>query len=134
MGQLINNYPITVVDNEAGLEHLSRRTTRRADVLLLVSDSSLRGLQAVKRIADLVSELKIEIGKMGLVVNRLLGDLSPEFTRQIAEMGFPLLAAIPHDPVLSALDGQGQPLVNLPPDAAAAIKVSELTAGLRGEA
>jgi len=126
MGQLASNYPIVVIDNEAGLEHLSRRTTRKADLLLLISDSSLRGLQAAKRIVELVQELKIEIGQMGLIVNRLIDQLSPEFTRQLGELGVPLWAAIPHDPILSALDGRGQPLVNLPVDAPAAVKTSEL--------
>ena len=126
MGQLASNYPIVVIDNEAGLEHLSRRTTRKADLLLLISDSSLRGLQAAKRITELVQELKIEIGQLGLIVNRLIDPLSPEFTRQLDELGVPLLATIPYDSSLSTLDGQGQPLVNLPVDAPAAVETSEL--------
>ena len=71
MEKLIKDYDYIVIDNEAGLEHLSRRTTRQADVLLAVSDATPVGLKAVKRIAELVRELNIKTKKKLLLVNRM---------------------------------------------------------------
>ncbi len=70
IGKLTSDYEYVIIDNEAGLEHLSRRTTRSADVLLVVSDATTVGLKAAKRIADIVRELDIKTGAQFLVINR----------------------------------------------------------------
>lgn len=124
--RLSRNYPLLVLDNEAGLEHLSRRTTRSADLLLLVSDSSLRGLKAVGRVLELVKELKLDIKKTGLIVNRTVGELSPQFTDYIAEQGLNLWGIIPHDEAILNLDAEGTPLMNIPSDTPATQVVSQL--------
>ena len=72
--RLSDAYDYVVIDNEAGLEHLSRRTTRDVDLLLLVSDPSLRGIIAAGRVAELVDELKTAVGAVYLIVNRVNGD------------------------------------------------------------
>lgn len=82
--KLIKEYDYIVVDNEAGLEHLSRRTTRSADVLLAVSDASVVGLKAVKRIADLAGELEIKLGKKLLLVNCFDGEVDRGKLQDIA--------------------------------------------------
>ncbi len=124
--RLTRNYPLLVLDNEAGLEHLSRRTTRSADLLLLVSDSSLRGLKTVGRILELVEELKLNIKKTGLVVNRTVGELSPQFTDYVAGLGLNLWGIIPHDESILNLDAEGTPLMNIPSDTPAAQVVTQL--------
>jgi CO dehydrogenase maturation factor len=112
------SYAWVVIDNEAGLEHLSRRTTRDVDALLIVSDPSVRGLTTAGRIVDLIDELKTRVGRHYLIVNRVVGDLTPELEEVIAERGLNLLAVIPDDPSVAAFDAAGRPLVELPPDSA----------------
>jgi CO dehydrogenase maturation factor len=72
--QLTGSYRFVVVDNEAGLEHLSRRTQRQIDVLLVVSDFAVRGLRAAKRVDDLVRDLDLSVGHRMLVVSRAPAD------------------------------------------------------------
>lgn len=108
------HYAYVVIDNEAGMEHLSRRTTRDVQHLLIVSDPSQRGLVAAQRIADMSRELDIRIEKAYLVVNRVAGDLSPETLDCVQKIGVPLLGAIPADRELADFDAAGKPLVDLP--------------------
>lgn len=110
-------YDFVVMDNEAGMEHLSRRTTRDVDHLLLVSDASMRGLAAAEAMLALSKELEINVANTYLVVNRVIGDLPATWDEKIARMNIPLLAKIPYDPQLVEFDGNGRPLVELPDDA-----------------
>ena len=75
-------YDYVVMDNEAGMEHLSRRTTRDVDHLLLVTDASLRGLVAAEAMVGLSKELDIDVRHTYLVVNRVIGDLPASFPGQ----------------------------------------------------
>jgi CO dehydrogenase maturation factor len=118
LDRLSEAYDYVVIDNEAGLEHLSRRTTRDVDLLLLVSDPSLRGIIAAGRVVELVDELKTEVGQVYLVVNRVNGDaLPPPLMKAIEEHKLKLAGLIPADPAVNELDGLGQPIVRLPEDA-----------------
>jgi CO dehydrogenase maturation factor len=127
MDRLIRNYPLILMDNEAGLEHLSRRTTRTADLLLLISDASLRGLKTTGRLIKLIRELKLDIKKTGLIINRAGGELSPRFAEYIKAQGLQLYGVIPDDEALSRLDAEGMPLINLADDTPAAQAVNRLT-------
>ena len=109
-------YDWVVIDNEAGLEHLSRRTTRDVDVLLIVSDPTLRGITTAGRVVDLISELKTHIGKHYLIVNRVVGELTPELKAAIAEHKLNLVGTIPLDPLVAQYDAVGRPMVELPAD------------------
>lgn len=111
-------YDYVVMDNEAGMEHLSRRTTRDVDHLLLVSDASLRGMAAAEAMLELSKELEIDVRNTYLVVNRVMGEMTPAIRAKAEAMGVPLLAAVPYDPQLVEFDGAGRPLVELPADAA----------------
>ena len=93
--RMTKGYDWVVIDNEAGLEHLSRRTTRDVDVLLIVSDPTLRGITTAGRVVELISELKTHIGKHYLIVNRVTGDLTPELLAAIAEHKLNLVGTIP---------------------------------------
>lgn len=119
-------YDYVVMDNEAGMEHLSRRTTRDVDHLLLVSDGSLRGMVAAEAMLALSKELEVNVRHTYLVVNRVMGEMPPALRAKAEAMGVPLLAVLPYDPLLVEFDGQGRPLVELPDDAA----ISRAVAGM----
>ncbi len=110
--KLVANYDLMVIDNEAGMEHLSRRTTRRADCLLLVSDYSLVGLRCAKQIRGLIKDLDIDIRKYGLVVNRI-GRQNQELEKEISDFGADFFALIPEDRDILDLSIKGEPLVKL---------------------
>ena len=110
---LSRHYAFVVIDNEAGMEHLSRRTTRDVQHLLVISDPTQRGLVAAQRIADLRNELDIKIENTYLVVNRLQAQMPPELEDFIAKINIPLVGTIPADPGLAALEFSGRPLVEV---------------------
>lgn len=109
------NYPYVVIDNEAGMEHLSRRTTRDVQLLIVVSDPSPRGLVAAERIASFRKELDIHIDACGLILNRLPAgqELSPLLNERIQAMDIPLLGILSTDPQLFELESSGRPVVDL---------------------
>lgn len=115
MDRLTRDYPYVVVDNEAGMEHLSRRTTRSADALFIISDYSVVGLRSAKRILELVRELEIEIADSYLVINRVTGDLE-RLRGEIQSLGIGLVGTIPEDDGLAELSIHGKALSFLPED------------------
>jgi CO dehydrogenase maturation factor len=124
-------YDYVVIDNEAGLEHLSRRTTRDVDLLLMVSDPSLRGIVAAGRVAEVIDELKTAVGSAYLVVNRVVGgELTGALQAAIEEQKLKLAGLIPADTAVSALDAQGEPIVRLPADAPARQSLERILAGV----
>jgi CO dehydrogenase maturation factor len=110
---LSGHYPYVVIDNEAGMEHLSRRTTRDVQHLLVISDPTQRGLVAAQRIADMRNELDINIEKAYLIINNLHGGMPPELQAFVDKIGLPLLGTIPADDELSRFEFSGKPLVDL---------------------
>jgi len=116
------NYPFVVIDNEAGLEHLSRRTAQNIDFLIVVSDYSLNGLRAAGRIRELSEELDVEIGKQFLLINRVPGEPDELFIKKAEEQGVNLLGVIPVDEAIYKSDLAGKPVVDLP-DESMAVKV-----------
>ncbi len=87
MEVLGKNYPYISMDNEAGMEHISRLTTKNVDLLVLVSDPSWRGIQAASRLKDLASQLRIVTGRVVLLVNRVANGLSDRAREEIASPG-----------------------------------------------
>ena len=120
------HYAYVVIDNEVGMEHLSRRTTRDVQHLLVVSDPSQRGLVAAQRIADMSRELDIRIEKAYLIVNRVQGELPAETNVFVGKMGIPLLGVIPADVAISTYDLSGLPLVDLPDESPVYKSVAEM--------
>ncbi len=106
-------YGYVVVDNEAGMEHLSRRTTRDVQHLLVVSDPTLRGLAAAERIASIRDDLDISIDNTYLIVNRLVGEIPEALQMPIARVGLPLLGTIPEMPGMAEFEYSGRPLVEM---------------------
>jgi len=119
MGVLSNNYPYIVMDNEAGMEHLSRLTTKNVNILLIVSDPSWRSIQAAKRLHDLTKQLNIVVGQAYLIVNRVKNGLPPRTQEEIDKQGLTLAGIIPEDPLIAEFDAQGKPTFNLPADSTA---------------
>ena len=107
------HYAYVVTDNKAGMEHLSRRTTRDVQHLLVVSDPTQRGLVAAQRIADLRTELNIQVEHAYLIINRLQGDVPAELKAFADKIDIPLLGTIPADEALTAFEFSGKPLVDL---------------------
>jgi CO dehydrogenase maturation factor len=107
------HYRYIVIDNEAGMEHLSRRTTRDVEHLLVVSDPTRRGLVAAERIAGFRKELDIHIENTYLIMNRLNGKMPPALKEAIDGMDIPLLGIIPADSDLVEFEFSGRPLVEL---------------------
>jgi CO dehydrogenase maturation factor len=116
---LSSNYNMVVIDNEAGMEHLSRRTTRSIDALILASDYSLKGIRTVIRIRDLVRELQLAVGDIYVVVGRAPGPVPEEFSAILKENGLSLNGVIPLDPAVAELDLKGAPMTELPDDSPA---------------
>lgn len=114
--KLVNNYAFVVMDNEAGMEHISRLTTRNVDILLIVTDTSRRGLQAGLRINKLASELNIGVDKSYLVINQAKSDLPPEVMGMIAEDGLELAGTIPQDDTVYEYDLKGKPTIEIADD------------------
>jgi CO dehydrogenase maturation factor len=107
------NYRFIVIDNEAGMEHLSRRTTRDVEHLLVVTDPTQRGLVAAQRIADLSRELDIRVENVYLIVNRVSGELPPAMEEAIEKLNIQFLGVVPEDKELTEFEFSGRPLVEL---------------------
>jgi CO dehydrogenase maturation factor len=109
------NYKYIVMDNEAGLEHVARGTLPKVDTMLLISDCSRRGIQAVARIAEMVKEMELKPGRMGLIVNRAPGGMLDEGVKaEIEKHGLDLLGVLPQDEGVYRCDCDGQPSAKLP--------------------
>jgi len=111
---LTGNYRYIVIDNEAGMEHFSRLTTRDVDLLFILSDSSRRSILTASRIRDLIHELDLRILREVLVINRLQGELDPEMVEEVKRQNLTLAGVIPGDEEVYQYDLQGKPTFDLP--------------------
>ncbi|MDA8173371.1 MAG: AAA family ATPase [Nitrospiraceae bacterium] len=116
--KLSDSYPYVVIDNEAGMEHLSRRTTHKVNILLVVSDPSKKGIHTASRINALVDELKLDIGRRALIVNRVPAGESG-FKIESVPGHLDVAGAVPQDENIFRLDVAGEPMLNLPEDSPA---------------
>lgn len=113
-------YKFMVIDNEAGLEHLSRRTTKSVDMMFAVSECSKRGIEAAGRVKQLIDELELEVRELYLIVNRVPEEgISDEIRQVIEKYGLTLAGTVPLDAVIFDYDNKGLPLVDIPKDNAA---------------
>ncbi len=123
----VGGYKYMVVDNEAGMEHISRGVLPQVDVILLVSDCSTRGIQAVGRIRELVENLELKYKKIGLIVNLAPGgQLASGIKAEIEKQKLELVAVVPRDENVYKYDSEGLPLVEMPEDAPVKKAVAEL--------
>lgn len=109
------NYAYVVMDNEAGLEHVARGTLPHVDTMLLISDCSRRGIQAVARLAQMVRDMNLNPGKMGVIVNRAPGGvLDAGVLEEINAHGLTLFGVLPQDDAVYRCDCDGEPSAKLP--------------------
>ena len=127
---LVDNYAYVVTDNEAGMEHLSRRTTQNVDVLLIVSDHSIKGVRTVARIKELVTELKLVVKRQVVVINFVPGQLAPAVADELARLKIHPVVLMPEDDLVSKADLEFRSLLDLPDTAGAVRVVDNLMAEL----
>lgn len=133
--RLAGSYRYIVIDNEAGLEHLSRRTVLSVDHLIIVSDCTVRGVRTAGRIASLAQEMGTPVSHRGLIVNRVPdGVLPPAILAEVETTSLPLLAAIPVDEDVAAMDAGGMAVSDIPARAPARMAVDALMCSLLGRA
>ncbi len=124
--KLSSQYKYMVVDNEAGMEHLSRRTSGQVDMLYLVTDYSLRGLRAVRRINAMLKSLKLDVKNLAIVVSRGPEKLSDAFLAEVNEIGLPIAGVIPDDPSLLEFDMERRSLLELPDTSPSVMAIGKL--------
>jgi CO dehydrogenase maturation factor len=114
--RLSGNYPYIVMDNEAGMEHISRLTTNNVDILLIVSDPSRRGLQAAVRIDELARCLNIVVGKSYIVINQVREAPNQQAMEMIKKAKLELIGTVPEDDLIYDFDYNGRPTIEMPED------------------
>ncbi len=130
--RLSENYRSVVVDNEAGMEHLSRRTAGRIDQLFMISDPSVKGLRTVQSLLELIAELKLNPAQKFLVLCRA-GRLDSRLQAQIRELKVDYLGAVPEDPRIVEFDLSERSLLELPDQTPAVLAVADIMAAARAE-
>ena len=127
---LAENYAYVVIDNEAGMEHLSRRTTQNIDELLIISDHSVKGIRTVARIKDLVSELKLNVKRQSVIINSVPDKLDPIITEELNKLRIGTVVIIPLDEEVYQFDLKQKPLLDLPDTSKAVKAVGALMANI----
>lgn len=124
--KLSKHYKYMVVDNEAGMEHLSRRTSGKVDILFLVTDYALRGLRAVRRIHSMLENLKLDVKEIAIIVTRGPEELSETFLQEVKEIGISIAGVIPHDPALLEYDMERRSILDLPDDSLSVVGLNKI--------
>jgi CO dehydrogenase maturation factor len=123
---LSENYDFVIIDNEAGMEHLSRRTTKRMEVLFVVSDASKIGIETAGRIRELAGEMELKIGKYVMIVNRTPESALTTAKESASDLGFDDIFMIPKDDDIEAYNLEGKSLLTLPENSKASNEVAEI--------
>jgi CO dehydrogenase maturation factor len=129
--RLSSNYDIIVIDTEAGLEHLSRRTTQNVDLMLVVTDPSKRGILTAQRIEELSEDLEITFKKQYLILNRVKTGNEDELLEEVNKIGLEIVGIIHEDELIESYDREGTPLINLPDDSQAFTSILKITEVLK---
>ena len=126
MDSLTGNYSYVVMDNEAGMEHLSRRTTQNIDELLLISDHSIKGVRTIARLRDLVSELKLKVKRQSVIINFVPNEIDPLISEELVKLDIEPTTTLPLDDEINGYDLKLKPLLDLPDTSKAVMAVSGL--------
>ena len=111
---LAKNYNHIVIDNEAGMEHFSRKTNTKIDLLVICSDYSLKGIRTAKRLSDIVNDLRLDVGERILIINRVPGTLDNDLIKEIDKSGLPYAGNIIADDIIGKFEMNGKALIDLP--------------------
>ncbi len=123
--RLTDNYPYVIMDNEAGMEHLSRGTTQDINELLIVSNHSVKGVRTIARIKELIAELKLRVNHQSVIINMVPSQVDPALISEMDRLGIKPEAIIPEDPEIAEFDLKAKSLLNLP-DSSGAVKAVDL--------
>jgi CO dehydrogenase maturation factor len=123
---LSGNYACVVMDNEAGMEHLSRGTTQNLDELFIVSNPTVKGIRTVANIKQLISELKLSVKRQSVIINAVTGELDPLVAAEMKRLGIMPAALIPEDDKIAKFDVELRPLLELPDTSSSVIAVNRL--------
>ena len=123
---LSHNYAYVVMDNEAGMEHLSRRTTYNVDELILISDHSIKGIRTVARLRELVAELKLDVKRESIIINSVPNGIDPLIKEEMVKLNTVPSATIPLDEQIKEYDLKSIPLLELPDSSKAVQAVNHL--------
>jgi CO dehydrogenase maturation factor len=123
---LSSNYQYVLIDNQAGMEHLSRRTTQNIDYLLIISDPSVRGIRSAARISRLIKELEARVQEKYLILNRIQNSIPQQVKKAIEEEGLKLFQSVPEDKKLLELDQNGKPIGHITADSLAYQAINQL--------
>ncbi len=126
LGSLSQNYDYLVIDNEAGLERISRGFFQEVDHLFILSDASVRSIRSAGRIRSLVKNLKSDVKNMYLVLTKVENENLSVIKNEIEKTGIPFLGVVPSDPLVVDFDFQGKPLFDLPENAPAVQATREI--------
>jgi CO dehydrogenase maturation factor len=126
LDQIGKQYQGVVIDNEAGLEHLSRRSNGSLEVLLVVAHPTITGARTAIRIMELVKSLKLDVGQCFLVLNQVDTEIEPALASEFARTGLELAGTVPTDPVVRDFEVKAQSLMTVPADSKAAMAVEEI--------
>jgi CO dehydrogenase maturation factor len=125
-----DSYDFAVIDCEAGLEHLSRRTTRDVDVLIAVADPTKNGLVTARRVQELTRELMVDFGTTVVVANKVTPEGRPRVEALAREEGVEIAYFLPYDPLVAEYDILGKPVVQLPQESPIVQAVAALAEGM----
>ena len=128
--RLADNYAYVVMDNEAGLEHLSRRTTQNVDELLIIANPTVKGVRTVARIKDIVAQLKLRVRRQSVIINPTPPHLDPLVKKELLRLEIEPTASIPLDEEVYQYDVELKPLLELPDSSRAVMAVNDLMAKL----
>ncbi|MFH1623910.1 MAG: AAA family ATPase [Pseudomonadota bacterium] len=123
-------YDVTIIDCEAGLEHLSRRTTRSVDIMIIVTDATQRGMNTAKLIKELAKSLEISFDKICVILNRASEEQAKVFSESALKYGIELAGVVPEDKNITEYDLAGKPLIDLPDDSPAVVAVGKILSKL----
>lgn len=123
---LAGNYAFMVMDNEAGMEHLSRRTTQNVDELLFISDHSIKGVRTLARLRELVNELKLAVKRQSVIINFVPDGIDPLISEELTRLGITPTTTIPLDEAIRESDLKQRPLLDLPDTSKAVRAVNDL--------
>lgn len=126
MDSLTEKYPYVIIDNEAGMEHLSRRTTNDTDVLFIVSDATQTGVITATRVNGMTEELNLKTGKTVLILNKVL-DIPEDLEELISQGGFDHVFTVPKDKGIIKFISEGKSLMDLPETSPAYLKIKQIT-------
>lgn len=124
--QLRTSYAYLVMDNEAGMEHLSRRVAQDVDILFITSDPTVKGVRSAGRIAALARSLELNVSRIYLVLNRADEEKAKALSDEIEKTRLELAGIIPEDKLIIKYDIEGRPLMELPSNSPAYKAVCEI--------